>query len=120
MDNSRYQTKRSDHFFLLKCLWGTKKKFKRKKKTLKIIYVYKNSQGKPIVIVIQMVICFFTANMESSISVTESLPNILRKSIIQQNEPCGYKCFLWLYLSVAKLHIDSEVNHRLNSSENLA
>lgn len=99
---------------------GNEKKFKRKKKTLKIIYVYKNSQGKPIVIVIQMVICFFTANMESFISVTESLPNILRKSIIQQNEPCGYKCYLWLYLSVAKLHIDSEVNHRLNSSENLA
>ena len=55
-----------------------------RKKTLKIIYVYKNSQGKPIVIVIQMVICFFTANMESFISVTESLQNILRKSIIQQ------------------------------------
>ena len=54
------------------------------KKTLKIIYVYKNSQGKPIVIVIQMVICFFTANMESFISVTESLQNILRKSLIQQ------------------------------------
>ena len=114
MDNGRYQTKRSDHFFLLKCLWGTKKNLENN------ISVYKNSQGKPIVIVIQMVICFFTANMESFISVTESLPNILRKSIIQQNEPCGYKCFLWLHLSVAKLHIDSEVNHRLNSSENLA
>ena len=44
----------------------------------------------------------------------------IKKSIIQQNEPCGKKCFLWLYLSVAKLHIDSEVNNRLNSSENLA
>ena len=47
-------------------------------------------------------------------------PKHIKKSIIQQNEPCGNKCFLWQYLSVAKLHIDSEVNNRLNSSENLA
>ena len=71
------------------------KKFTRKK-TLEIICVYKNSQGKPIIIVIQIVICFFTANMKSFISVTESLPNILKNqsssktSLVVTNVSSGY------------------------------
>ena len=77
-------------------VYGERKKIQKEKKTLKIIYVYYNSQGKPIVIEIQMVICFFTANMESSISVTESLPNILKNqsssktSLVVTNVSSGY------------------------------
>ena len=83
-------------FFLFEMFMGNEQKNSQEKKTLKIICVYENSLGKPIIIVIQIVICFFTANMKSFISVTESLPNILKNqsssktSLVVTNVSSGY------------------------------